>query len=175
MKLDFVFHPDIVEDVSYLLFEFGKWTVISWAQPFVFCLPPKGLRQIQMRRISRQKQDIQIFFHPSLNCRQKLFRPMRRRIIQYQNGWFLQIPAKIIYWLNQKIRINILRAFITDAKIIRAKYSKQIDFPVSLRKDFDSLTFGRPAIGQFRIHRKRTFVAKIQIYRAAPVKPPQTV
>ena len=89
MKLDFVFQSNIVEDVFYLRFEFGKRAVIGWSEPFVFGFAPKGFRQIQMRRILRQKEDVQIFLQPSFDCRQKLFRPMRRRIIQNQDRRFL--------------------------------------------------------------------------------------
>lgn len=81
MKLDFVFQSNVIENGFDLLSEFGKRAVIGWSEPLIFGFPPKSFRQIQMRRIFRQKEDVQILFHPSRDRRQELFRPMGRRIV----------------------------------------------------------------------------------------------
>ncbi len=52
-------------------------------------------------------------------------------IIQNQNSRFLNILSKIMEGTNQKIRIDILLAFIGQGKIIRTENTEQIDFPVS--------------------------------------------
>lgn len=64
MKLDFVLHSNIGEDVFYLLFEFGKRTIIRGPEPFIFGFASEGFGQIEMRRILGQKENILILLRP---------------------------------------------------------------------------------------------------------------
>ena len=46
---------------------------------------------------------------------------MRWRIVQNQHGRFLDVKAEIVNWLNQKIRIDVARALVSEAEIVGAK------------------------------------------------------
>lgn len=78
MKFDFVFLLKIALTPP---FGFAERTVIGWSEPLIFGFPPKSFRQIQMLRILRQKEDLQIFFNSSCDRRQEQVLPVDRRIV----------------------------------------------------------------------------------------------
>ena len=66
---------------------------------------------------------------------------MRRRVIQYQNRWLIYVLAEIVYRVDQELAIDVGRAFIRHAKIVRSKDAEQIHLLVTSRKNLDALAF----------------------------------
>jgi len=97
---------------------------------------------------------------------------MCRRIIQDQYGWLIHIATKIIYRVNQELAIDIGRAFISHAEIVRSKDTEQIHLLIALREDLNALAPWRPPIGQARIHRKGALITKIQINSPTSIQLP---
>ncbi len=138
--------------------------VIFRIQPFFLQLSPKGLGNVQMRRIRRKKKNEQSSILPILNTLLHCLRFMYTCIIQYNECFLGYCKGKIFQMFYDKVRIYVLFGCDPPTLVLSAYKSKAVEFIGLFGKNADILTRKLPTVRHIAFTAHMGFIPIKKVY-----------
>ena len=141
--------------------------IILRIEPFLFQLSPKRFGNIQVRRIRRQKKQIQPSFlpinYPFLDC----FGFMYSCIIQNYKCCFTYFKRKLFQTFQNKFRVNIFRSHLPQALILSADKAQTINLIGFFRQNTNLFIRELPTVRNITLAAYMGFISVIKVYCSA--------
>ena len=144
--------------------------IIFRIEPFFLQFSPKRFSNVQMRRIWREKENIQTSFLPEREAFPNSFSLMYTRIIQYYKCFFSNLKRKIFQKLQNKLSINITFCCLPLALALPVYKTKTVNFIGFFGKYTDILIGKLPTVRNVSLTAYMRFISIIKVYLVFPTQ-----
>ncbi len=139
--------------------------IVRRSDPFSFEYAPKGLCNIQMRRIWRQEEKKQPSFFPYGSEFPYEFTSMYSGIIQYKKSVFLHLEGKAVKKVCCFISSDTFCRIETLITVVAVYHAEYIQPERLLRRDKNIFSPELPAIGDISFRAYMTFISEVKVYK----------
>lgn len=135
------------------------------SEPFSFEYAPKGLCNIQMRRIWRLEEKKQPSFFPYRSEFPYEFTSMYFGIIQYKKSVFLYLEGKPVKKVSHLISSDTFCRIETLITVVAVYHAEYIQSERLLRRDKNIFSLELPAIRNISFRAYMTFISEVKVYK----------
>lgn len=161
--IDFVSNPNSIQNLMGGIEESACVNIMAWLDPFGFKDSPQRLGDIQMRRVWREVEDIEVALSPFLNHLLHFAACMDARIVKNDEGWPCDCQRELVDKIRHILSLDALTACKAVIDIVPAYHAENIESGGFHGRHKDVLPGKLPAIRDISLCAYMALVSEVKV------------